>query len=186
MRLSTLQRLSKFWAYIQYYKYDPSKPSKSEFLRLTLNNQASWIENNIPEYESNLYGDNYLGCSYEIDEDILQEYLDDPADYDTSELIAEQMPDISKDRIDDIYEGAELTDEELECLKSGIANSDESGWKLHSGQYIKARFGALYALYAGEDMGQGGASFELEHVFRNKNLALRYVSKKPLVALEKV
>ena len=96
------------------------------------------------------------------------------------------MPDISKDRIDEIYEGAELTDEELECLKSGIANSDESGWKLHSGQYIKARFGALYALYTGEDMGQGGASFELEHVFRNKNLARRYVSKKPLIALEKV
>ena len=186
MRPSILQRLSKLWAHIQYYKYEPSKPSKSEFLRLTLNNQASWIENNVPEYESNLYGDNYLGCSYEIDEDILQEYLDDREDYDTSGLIAEQMPDISKDRIDEIYEGAELTDEELECLKSGIANSDESGWKLHSGQYIKARFGAFYALYAGEDMGQGGASFELEHVFRNKNLALRYVSKKPLVALEKV
>ena len=172
--------------HIQYYKYEPSKPTRSEFLRLDLNNQASWIENNIPEYDYNLYGDNYLGCSYEIDEDILQEYLEDPADYDTSGLITRQMPDISKDRIDKIYEGAELTYEELECLKSGIANSDESGWKLHSGQYIKARFGALYALYTGEDMGQGGASFELEHVFRNKNLALRYVSKKPLIALEKV
>ena len=73
----------------------------------------------------------------------------------------------------------------MESLKSGIADSDESGWELHSGQYIKARFGALYALYAGEDMGQGGASFELEHVFANKKLALKYLSKKPMIALEK-
>ena len=186
MRLSILQRLSKFWVHIQYYKYEPSKPSKSEFLLIPLNNQASWIENNVPEYEYNLYGDNYLGCSYEIDEDTLQEYLDEREDHDTSGLIARQMPEISEDRIDEIYEGAKLSDEELESLKSGIANSDESGWKLHSGQYIKARFGALYALYAGEDIGQGGASFELEHIFRNKKLALRYVSKKPLIALEKV
>ena len=186
MRLSILQRLSKFWAHIQYYKYEPSKPSKSEFLRLTLNNQASWIENNVPEYESNLYGENYLGCSYEIDEDITQEYLDEREAYGTPEMIVEQMPDISEDRINDIYEGAELTGEELESLKSGIAESDENGWELHSGQYIKTRFGALYALYAGEDMGPGGASFELEQVFANKKLALKYLSKKPMIALEKV
>ena len=186
MRLSILQRLSKFWTHIQYYKYEPSKPSRSEFLRLTLNNQAAWIENNVSEYEYNLYGDNYLGCSYEIDEDILQEYLDEREDYDTSGLIARQMPDISEDRIDEIYGGAELTDEELESLKSGIANSDESGWNLHSGQYIKTRFGVLYAIYTGDDMGQGGASFELEHVFANKKLALKYISKKPMLALDKV
>ena len=186
MRLSILQRLSKFWTHIQYYNYEPSKPSKLQFLRLTLNNQAAWIENNFPDYEYDLYGDNYLGCSYEIDEDILQEYLDDREDYGTSRVIASQMPDMSEDRIDEIYEGAELTDEELESLKYGIANSDESGWILHSGQYIKTRFGALYALYAGEDMGQGGASFELEHVFANKKLALKYVSKKPMIALEKL
>ncbi|MDC0096656.1 hypothetical protein OAI58_10300 [Amylibacter sp.] len=186
MRQSILQRLRKLWAHVQYYKYEPSKPSRAKFFRLTLNNQEAWIEKNVSEYDYNLYGDNYLGCSYEIDEDIFQEYLDDRENIDTSGLIARQMPDISDDRINEIYEGAELTDVELESLKSGIADSDESGWKLHSGQYIKIRFGALYALYTGEDMGQGGASFELEHVFANKRLALRYISKKPMIALEKV
>ena len=185
MRLSILQRLSKFWAHIQYYKYEPSKPSRAQLLRLTLNNQATWIESNVPEYESNLYGDNYLGCSYEIDEDIIQEYLDEREAYGTPEMIAKQMPDISEDRINDIYEGAELTGEELESLKSGIAESDENGWELHCGQYIKTRFGALYALYAGEAMGPGGASFELEHVFANKKLAVKYISKKPMIALER-
>jgi len=186
MRSSILQTLSKLLAHIQYYKYESGKPSRSKFLWLTLNNQAAWIDRNVPEYEYNLYGENYLGCSYKIDEDIHQEYFDEREDYDTSGLIARQMSEISEDRIDEIYQGAELSDEELESLKAGIADSDESGWKLHSGQYIKIRFGALYALYSGEDMGQGGASFELEHVFANKKLALKYISKKPMLALDKV
>ena len=53
-----------------------------------------------------------------------------------------------------------------------------------SGFYFKVRFGALYALFVGEDRGQGGSEFELEHVFANKRLALQHVSEKPMVALE--
>ena len=49
MRPSIRQRLSRLWTHIQYYRYEPSKPSRSEFLRLTLNDQASWIENNNAE-----------------------------------------------------------------------------------------------------------------------------------------
>ena len=52
------------------------------------------------------------------------------------------------------------------------------------GFYFKVRFGALYALFVGEDIGQGGSEFELERVFANKNLALQHVSEKPMVALE--
>ena len=49
---------------------------------------------------------------------------------------------------------------------------------------IKVRFGALYALFVGEDRGQAGCDFELESVFKTKQLALEYVSKKPMIALE--
>ena len=135
----------------------------------------------------NIKSERAMTKEYTISAGTMQEGLDiDIVAYSgTPEMIVKQMPDISEDRIDEIYEGAELTDEELESLKSGIANSDESGWKIHSGQYIKARFGALYALYTGEDMGQGGANFELERVFANKKLALKYLSKKPMIALER-
>ena len=63
------QHLAKVWTHIQFYKYEPSKPSKTDFLRLSTENQTSWIEANDPEYEAKLYGDNYLGCSYNLDED---------------------------------------------------------------------------------------------------------------------
>ena len=176
--------LAIVWTQINYYIYDPSKPSKAEFLKLSDEDQLAWIEANVPKYVEKLYGDNYLGCSYEIDEDTVDEYLEYREDYNVLGLIGKQLPNISDERIDEIDEGAELTDEELEALRNGIAENDESGWDLHSGFYFKVRFGALYGLFVGHERGQGGCDFELERVFANKNLALQHVSEKPMVALE--
>ena len=176
--------LAIVWTQINYYIYDPSKPSKAEFLKLSDEDQLAWIEANVPKYVEKLYGDNYLGCSYEIDEDTVDEYLEYREDYNVLGLIGKQLPNISDERIDKIDEGAELTDEELEALRNGIAENDESGWDLHSGFYFKVRFGALYGLFVGHERGQGGCDFELERVFANKQLALQQVSEKPMVAIE--
>ena len=99
-------------------------------------------------------------------------------------LIEQQLPNISEVRVEKIDDGAELTNEELEALSTAMAENDFDGWDTHSGFYFKVRFGALYALYVGEDMGQGGTSFELERVLKAKKLALQHVSDKPMVAME--
>jgi len=176
--------LAIVWTQIHYYIYDPRKPSKAEFLSLSIVDQASWIEANVFDHETKLYGDNYLGCSYALDEAKFSQYLEYREDYGVSGLIEEQLPNISEVRIEEINDGAELTSEEVKALSTAIAENDFDGWDTHSGFHFKVRFGALYALYAGEDMGQGGTSFELEKVFKTKQLALQYVSKKPMVAVE--
>ena len=178
------RHLATFWTQIYYYIYDPSKPSKAEFLSLSIEDQALWIEANVSEHETKLYGDNYLGCSYALDEATFSEYLECREDYGVSGLIEEQLPNISEVRIEEIDDGAELTNEELEALSTAMAENDFDGWDTHSGFYFKVRFGAMYALYVGEDMGQGGTSFELERVFVNKKLALHHVLDKPMVAME--
>ena len=184
-RLWVIRRyLATAWTQIHYYIYDPSKPSKAEFLSLSIEDQALWIQVNISDYGVILYGDNYLGCSYELDEDTLKEYLECREDYGVSGLIEEQLPNISEVRIEEIEDGAELTDEELEALRYAMAENDFSGWDTHSGFYFKVRFGALYALFEGEDRGQAGCDFELESVFKTKQLALQHLSEKPMVALE--
>jgi len=93
---------------INYYIYDPSKPSKTEFLKLSVADKAAWIKANIPEYETQLYGDNYLGCSYDLDEDKLDEYLENRDDYGVSGLIEEQLPSLSEERACEIDDGVEL------------------------------------------------------------------------------
>ena len=180
IRLSLCKGLE--WA--QFYIYDPSKPSKAEFLKLPVDDQFAWIEENIPEYAVRLHGDNYLGCSYDLDEDKLDEYLEYRDDYGVSGLIEEQLPILSEERAFEIDDGAELTNEELEALRTAMAENDFDGWDTHSGFYFKVRFGALYALFVGQDLGQGGSSFELEQVFKSRRLAVEHVSRKPIVALE--
>ena len=176
--------LDKVWSHLQYYRYEPSKPSKAAFLKLTLAEQEAWIEANVPDYEDKLYGENYLGCSYQIDEDTLAEYLEYREDYDVSGIIEAQLSNLTEERLVEIDDGATLTLDELEALKLGIAEGDTDSWQTHSGQYVKVRFGAVYALYVGEDIGQGGSNFELEGVFTNKKLALNHVSDKPMAAIE--
>jgi len=184
-RLWVVRRyLATAWTQIQYYRYEPSKPSKAEFLKLSTEEQQAWIEDNIPEYEVKLYGDNYLGCSYDLDEDTFNEYLEYREGYGVSGLIEEQLPNISEVRIEEIDDGVELTDDELEALRHAMAENDFGGWDTHSGFYFKVRFGALYALFVGEDRGQAGCDFELEEVFKTKKLAVEYVSEKPMVAIE--
>ena len=56
-KTSIRQRLFKGLEWAQFYIYDPSKPSKAEFLKISLEDQAAWIEANIPEHETKLYGD---------------------------------------------------------------------------------------------------------------------------------
>ena len=65
-----------------------------------------------------------------------------------------------------------------------MAQNDCDGWDTHSGFYFQVRFGALYALFVGQDLGQGGNEFELERVFANKKLAVQHALEKPMVALE--
>ena len=176
--------LGKVWSHLQYYRYEPSKPSKAAFLKLTLAEQEAWIEADVPDYEDKLYGENYLGCSYQIAEDTLAEYLEYREDYDVSGIIEAQLSNLTEERLVEIDDGATLTLDELEALKLGIAEDDADSWQTHSGQYIKVRFGAVYALYAGEDLGQGGSNFELEGVFKSKRPALVYLADKPTVGLE--
>ena len=102
-----------------------------------------------------------------------------------SGLIEEQLPSLSEERAFEIDDGAELTSEELEALRTAMAGNDFDGWDTHSGFYFKVRFGALYALFVGHERGQGGCDFELEQVFKSNKLAVEYVSKKPMVAMER-
>ena len=83
------------------------------------------------------------------------EYLENRDDYGVSGLIEEQLPSLSDERAFEIDDSEELTSEELKALRTAMAENDFDGWDTHSGFYFKVRFGALYALFVGQDIGQG-------------------------------
>ena len=50
----SVELLSSLWEHLQYYRYDPSKPSKSAFLKLTPAEQEAWIEVAEPDFGERL------------------------------------------------------------------------------------------------------------------------------------
>ena len=109
-------------------------------MSLSTEDQALWIEANVPNHETKLYGDNYLGCSYALNKATFSEYLEYHEDYGVLGLIEQQLPNISEVRVEKIDDGAELTNEELEALSTAMAENDFDGWDTHSGCYFKVRF----------------------------------------------
>ena len=169
---------------LKYYKYEANKPSKAHFLSWDTASQENWIEDEYPSFAENLFGTNYLGSSYALNQSRLDEYLEYREDYGTSGMIAAQIETTTEERIQQIDAGISLTKTETDALRKAIAENDYDGWDIHSGQHLKVRFGAVYALYVGQDIGQGGVDFELEKVFSKKRDALNYLAQKEMIALE--
>ena len=102
-----------------------------QLLDLSYDEQSSWIETHIPDFDEQCYGEGYLGSFYPSKTDI-SDFLNDPADYGVSGLIASQNSEISDVRLSEINAGAELTDTERENLLAAIAEEDVDGWITHN------------------------------------------------------
>ena len=96
-------------------------------MALSQENQAQWIETNIPDYKTLYYDDGYLGAFYPCNID-LDEYLNNRDNYGVSGLIGSQDPDITEERLEQIHAGEDLTETELEHLKTAIVEADFDGW----------------------------------------------------------
>ena len=156
------------------------KPTIEEFLTLPVHWQFDWISKNIDDYEMRLYGDGYLGISYPVDTDILDQYMANPLDYGVSNLLFTQIQDISETRSDQIDEGASLTKDEVDALKNAIAQDDIEGWTLHSGFEFELADGNQFVLFRGYGEGQAGPRYEYDLTLPSKDAALDFILEEPL------
>ena len=154
-----------------------------DFLTLTQGEQARWIEANIPDYKSLCYDDRYLGAFYPCNID-LNEYLDNRDSYGVSGKIRSQNPNISEERIEQIDAGQDLTETELEHLKTAIAEDDFDGWLSHHSFEIKLLDGSVFTYLKGTDIGQGGFDFEYCTAFKTYEELLKTITDQPFSYIE--
>lgn len=155
----------------------------SDFLNLSQEDQAQWIETNIPDYETLCYDNGYLGAFYPCTID-LDEYLNDRDGYGVSSKIRSQNPDITEERIEQIDAGHDLTETELEHLKTAIAEDDFDGWLSHHSFEIKLLDGSVFTYLEGTSIGQGGFSFEYCTAFETYEELLMALSDQPFSYIE--
>lgn len=107
-----------------------------------------------------------------------------PSGYGVSNLISEQIQEISGNRLEEIDQGAQLTGREIDALKRAIAEDDVEGWTLHSGFDVVLADGVSFALFEGYGEGQAGPCYQFENWFKAKESALNYLSEKPFISLD--
>ena len=154
-----------------------------QLLDLSYNEQSSWIETHIPNFDEQCYGEGYLGAFYPSEPD-LNDFLNDPEDYGVSRLIASQNAEISEARLNEINAGAELTETERENLIAAIAEQDVDGWITHNCFEITLLDGNIYAYFNGYSLGPGGFDFNFFSFFKTYEELLRHITSLPMSYIE--
>ena len=150
-----------------------------DFMALSKEGQAIWIEENIKDYDLKLHGAGYIGCFYP-DNIVWEDYLSYPKDYGVSGLIASQYPAITDNRIEEIDSGAELTAKEKEHLLAAVAAADVDNWLLTTVSRLKCWVTASLFTFTVISMGQGDFKFEYQKAFLTYEALLIEISSMPL------
>ena len=150
-----------------------------DFMALSKEGQAVWIEENIKDYDLKLHSDGYVGCFYP-DNIVWEDYLSNPKYYGVSGLIASQYPSITDKRIEEIDSGAELTTKEKEHLLAAVAAVDVDNWITHNSFEVKMLGNSVFVYFHGHSMGQGDVNFEYQKAFLTYEALLIEISSMPL------
>ena len=150
-----------------------------DFMALSKESQAIWIEENIKDYDLKLHGAGYIGCFYP-DNIVWEDYLRYPKDYGVSGLIASQYPAITDKRIEEIDSGAELTTKEKEHLLAAVAAADVDNWITHNSFEVKMLGNSVFVYFHGHSIGQGDFNFEYQKAFLTYEALLIEISSMPL------
>ncbi len=154
-----------------------------EFLNFSHQAQGSWIEKNVPNFEEHCLDKGYLGAFYpgEID---LAEYLSNRNSHDISGLISKQDPEIDKERVKRIDDGAELTKAETYQLCKGIAEQDFYGWLTHNSFEVSFLDGSVFLYFQGESTSAANFYFKYKKPFKSYKSVLEYISELPFSYIE--
>ena len=153
------------------------------FLDLSQEKKAEWINNNIPDFEMYCHGDGYLGAFYPVDID-LSKYLSDRNEYGLSSLIVKQDPEIDNERIQEIDAGADLTKAETYFLCQSIAQNDFKGWLTHNSFEIDFLDGNVFLYFQGESINKNSFDFKFHRAFTTYKSMLEFISELPFSYVE--
>ncbi len=139
--------------------------------------QGKWVLEKFPEFEAmayvqNEWGDTCIGMFYNLYDDDLVEYLEDPEDYGTVDLIRSEMKEVSKAREEEIFSGAELTVEEKSALKRAIAEKDGENWIGLHGWDAPTADGSVFVVGYGFQEGQVGIRLKRPEIYHLRQDAI--------------
>ena len=140
-------------------------------------NQRKWIEEHYPDHIFLAHTGIDLGTLIIGLEDEISDYIDFPHDHALGELIYDDTKKEALQRIDQINNGAKLTKEEKEVLRTHIIEEELNNFggngTINYCNYINVTFGEtkLFSVYYGLIEGQGGYNPAFIGIFESLEVA---------------
>lgn len=121
-----------------------------------------WLHLNCRHYEEKAYEYDYdkdcLGHVTYVEQYELNEYIDNPGDYELGYSLQNLIAVMTDDRAEEINEGYKLTDSELEKVELVVAEIKNASDDIMSYVGFTERCGKqdVYVVFEGQSQGQGG------------------------------
>ena len=142
-----------------------------------------WLYLNVKNYEEKAYQYDYnmdcLGHVTHVEQHELDEYLDNPGDYELGYALQNRIDGMTDDRAEEINDGLVLSASEREQVEFLIADAtDASDDMLSYVGYIE-RCGRqdVYVLFEGQSQGQGGMLLTFFDIYCTRNDAEQELKK---------
>ena len=133
-----------------------------------------WLHLNCRNYEEKAYEYDYnkdcLGHVTYVDQNELNEYTDNPGDYELGYSLQNHIEVMTDDRAEEINEGRKLTEAELEKVELIVAEIKNEADDMMSYVGFVERCGKqdVYVVFEGQSQGQGGILLTFFDIYRTR------------------
>ena len=156
--------------------------NKAEILSLSWEDQENWLKKNVDDYLTKPYEGDLIGYVIYFHEQLLDEYIEYPEDYETGSLIKTVFNEMPAEREQEINSGSPLSKLEKNYLKKSVVNKlNEEGGGLVGENFtvcgVKCDDGELFVTFCGPSEGAGGVPWSFDNIFTTREAAIESVSK---------
>tara|TARA_R110000737_G_scaffold314303_1_gene324043 strand:- start:63 stop:569 length:507 start_codon:yes stop_codon:yes gene_type:complete len=155
---------------------------KAEILSLSWEDQENWLKKNVDDYLTKPYEGDLIGYVIYFHEQLLDEYIEYPEDYETGSLIKTVFNEMPAEREQEINLGSPLSKLEKDYLKKSVVNklNEEEGGLVGENFTVcgvKCDDGELFVTFCGPSEGAGGVDWSFDNIFTTREAATESVSK---------
>ncbi len=154
---------------------EEDKMRKQEFLNMPTSEQEAWFIREFPNYEMKAYEDTCFGIFYDVPDDQVDDYINNPEDYETFGVLSSSLATFTASRQAEIEAGSPLTHVEKIAIKRHIADEDVLGWTGINGWSVKLGDGKVFICFYGHTVAIGQVELEYFGAFETEREAHEFL-----------
>ena len=148
-----------------------------QLLSLKKNQQVNWLKENIENFLSKAQSGDDLGYIIPFSETDLEEYIKDPEDYGTGNMIQSVDKTVSDSRVEEINSGSKISKREKNSLEEAHINQKSSeSFITFNGFQVLLEDNEVYVCFSGQLTPHGSYFPNFFKLFKTKKDAIMFLN----------